>query len=308
MITKSNILEAHLRIQPNIHRTPILTSSSLNQITGCEMFFKCENFQKVGAFKIRGAMNAVLQLSSTEIEKGVVTHSSGNHAQSLALSAKKSGCKCYVIMPSNSPKVKVAAVKGYGANVTLCPPTLDNREKFTQEIINNTGATFIHPYNNEQVICGQATCAKEIFEEVKDIDIILAPVGGGGLLSGTILSTQFFSPNTKVIAAEPEGADDAYRSFKTGILVNSHSPTTIADGLLTTLGDLTWPIIKDGVENIFTVTDDEIKSALHLIFERLKIIVEPSSATVLAVILKNKKYFEGKRIAIILTGGNYEVK
>ncbi len=308
MISKKELIDTHNRIKHVIHATPILTSTTLNELTECELFFKCENFQKVGAFKFRGASNAVLQLSPKELENGVVTHSSGNHAQALALAAKMAQAKCFVVMPSNSPKVKIDAVKGYGAKVTLCPSTQKDREEFTRNIISKTGAIFIHPYNDERIIAGQSTCAKELIETIPDLDIIIAPVGGGGLLSGTILSAQYFSPKTLVYAAEPQGADDAYRSLISGKRILSHTPNSIADGLLTTLGDKTWPIIKNGIEKIIVVSDQEIKHALQLILERMKIIVEPSSATVLAAVMKNKKEFSGKKIGLIISGGNYQIK
>lgn len=305
MINKDDIIQTHERISPFIHHTPILTSESLNKITRTSLFFKCENFQKAGAFKSRGATNAILNIPEDLRQKGVVTHSSGNHAQALALAALKNNMKCYVVMPENAPQIKVDAVKNYKGIVTFCPPTQSDREKFTQEIMLNTGASFIPPYDHIDIITGQSTAAKEVYQDIKELDYIITPVGGGGLLSGTILSTKYFSPNTHVIAAEPFGADDAYKSWKSGELIQEQQPNTIADGLLTTLGNLNWSIIQNGVQDIIRVNDDEIRNAMTLIFQRMKIIVEPSSATVLAAVIKNQEYFQHKKIALILSGGNY---
>lgn len=305
MIQAKDIIEAHERISPFIHQTPVLTSKSINQMAQASLFFKCENFQKAGAFKSRGATNAILKIPENQRQFGVVTHSSGNHAQALALAALRNDIKCYVVMPENAPQIKVDAVKSYGGLITFCLPTQTDREKYTQEIVSNTGATFIPPYDHKHIVTGQSTAAKEVYDELSELDFIITPVGGGGLLSGTILSTQYFSPNTQVIAAEPFGADDAYRSWKSGELVRQQQPNTIADGLLTTLGNLNWSIIQHGVHDIIRVDDDEIRHAMELIFQRMKIIIEPSSATVLAAVLKNQNYFKGKKIALILSGGNY---
>jgi threonine dehydratase len=262
----------------------------------------------VGAFKYRGATNALLQLPQESLQNGVVTHSSGNHAQALALAAKKIGVHAFIVMPENSPKVKVDAVRGYGAEVILCPPNQKSREEFTREIIQHTGATFVPPYNDERIICGQATSAKELLEEIPNLDYIIAPIGGGGLISGTILSAKYFSDNTKVIGAEPEGADDAYRSLKSGVRVTEHQPKTIADGMLTTLGEITWPIIRDHIFDIITVSEDEIREAHKLVLERMKIVIEPSSATALAALFKRNELFLKKRVGIIISGGNYDLK
>lgn len=307
MITRGSIIAAHTRIQPYIHHTPVLTSESINKIAGCHLFFKCENFQKVGAFKMRGAMNSVLQLSEEDKAKGVATHSSGNHAAALALAAKLQGIKAYIVMPINAPEIKKKAVAGYGAEIIFCEPTLAAREATLADVMAKTGAVFIPPYNHLHVIEGQATAAKEFFEQTSHLDIIMTPVGGGGLLAGTALAAKYFSPETAVIAGEPKGADDAYRSFKTGKLVESHVPNTIADGLLTTLGPINFELIKEHVHSIITVDDQQIIAAMRLIWERMKIIVEPSCAVPLAVVLNNKEAFENRRVGIILSGGNVDL-
>ncbi len=307
-ITKEQIEQAHERIKPFIHKTPVLTSSYLNQLSGAELFFKCENFQKIGAFKIRGGMNAVLSLPKDKLANGIATHSSGNHAQAIAYAAKQVGTKAYIVMPNTSPKVKVEAVKGYGAEITFCEPNQQARETALQTIVDRTGAEFIHPYNDERVITGQATCAKELLEEIPALDFILAPVGGGGLLSGTLLSAHYFSPSTKVYAGEPEGAADAVLSIKSGQIEAAPYIDTIADGLLTKLGDKTFPIIQQYVTDILTVSDKEIIAALQLVYERMKIIVEPSCVVPLAALLKNKEIFAGKKAGIILSGGNVDLK
>lgn len=307
-ISKTDIEQAHERIRPFIHKTPVLTCNTINQLAGAELFFKCENFQKIGAFKIRGGMNAALSLSKEKAANGIATHSSGNHAQAIAYAAKQLGTKAYIVMPDNSPGVKVNAVKGYGAEVTFCEPNQQAREETLQAIVARTGAEFIHPYNDERVIAGQATCAKELIVEIPSLDFLLAPVGGGGLLSGTLLSAHYFSPSTKVVAAEPEGAADAVLSLKSGKIETAPYINTIADGLLTKLGDKTFPIIQQYVTDILTVSDAEIISTLRLVYERMKIVIEPSSAVTLAALLKNKELFAGKRAGIILSGGNVDLK
>ena len=306
-ITPQTILEAHARIQPFIHRTPVLTNQTIDDIAGGKLFFKCENFQKIGAFKIRGGLNAVLSLSEEKLKNGVATHSSGNHAQAIAFAARKVGAKAFIVMPDNSPKVKVDAVKGYGAEITFCEPNQQAREAALQKIVDDTGAEFIHPYNDYRVIAGQATCAKELLEEVKDLDIIIAPVGGGGLMSGTLLAVHFFSPETVVYAAEPEEAADAVISIKSGKIEKAPYVKTIADGLQTSLGDKTLPIIKDYVKDVLLVSDEEIKSAMRLVYERMKIIAEPSSMVTLAAILRNKELFANKKTGLIITGGNIDL-
>lgn len=303
-----DILSAHQRIKNYIHQTPVLQSGSINKLLGCDLFFKCENFQKVGAFKFRGACNAVFSLSNDQAKNGVATHSSGNHAAALALAAKLKGIKAYVVMPETSSKIKIIAVTGYGAEITYCKPTLEARESTLDKVVKKTNAQFIHPYNNFQVICGQGTAAKEFLEKIPDLDYMVTPVGGGGLLSGTAITVRVLSPNTKVIAAEPKNADDAWRSFKSGKLVPSINPDTIADGLLTSLSPLTFKIIREKVDDIITVREDTIIRAMRMIWERMKIIVEPSAAVTLAIVIENPDQFKGKRVGLILTGGNVDLE
>ncbi|NIJ53021.1 threonine ammonia-lyase [Dyadobacter arcticus] len=306
--TREAIEIAHKRVEPFIHHTPVMTSQFLNDLSGAELFFKCENLQKIGAFKARGGLNSILSLSPDQLENGITTHSSGNHAQAIAFAAAKVGAKAFIVMPENSPLVKINAVKGYGATITFCENTQEERERVVQEIISETGATFIHPFNNYEVITGQATAAKELIEDVQDkLDAIIAPVGGGGLLCGTALSAHYFSPGTKVYAGEPEGAADAVLSFRSDKIQKAPYVKTIADGLLTTLGDKTFPIIKAYVTDILTVSDEEIVGAMRYLWERMKIVVEPSGAVSLAAVLKNKELFAGKKIGIILTGGNVDL-
>jgi threonine dehydratase len=307
-ITRQDIIGAHERIKPFIHKTPVLTSKTLNQISGAQVFFKCENLQKIGAFKIRGGMNAVLSLPEAKRRKGIATHSSGNHAQAIAFAAKEVAAKAFIVMPNNSPQVKVDAVKGYGAEIFFCEPNQQARETLLQEIVDKTGAEFIHPYNNYDVIAGQATCAKELIEENSSLDFIITPVGGGGLLSGTLLSAHYFSPSTVVYAGEPEGAADAVLSIRNNKIEKAPYVKTIADGLLTTLGDKTFLIIKQYVKDILTVSDEEIINAMRLVYERMKLVVEPSGVVPLAALLKNKDLFEGKRVGVIFSGGNVELK
>lgn len=301
------IRQAADRIKPHIHRTPVLRSQTFDLLTKAEMFFKCENFQKAGAFKARGACNAVFALTSGEAEKGVVTHSSGNHAAALALAAKRRGIKAFIVMPQNSPKVKQAAVKSYGGRISLCEPTLAAREAAAQKIIGETGADLVHPYNDYRVIAGQGTAALELLEEVPDLDVILTPVGGGGLLSGTALTASFISPKTRVIAAEPAGADDAFRSLRAGKIIPMLEPRTVADGLRTSLGDRTFPIIQRCVQEIVTVSEEAIIKAMRLVWERMKIVIEPSAAVPVAALLEEKLDVSGKRVAVILSGGNVDL-
>ena len=306
-ITKASIEAAAIRIAPYIHNTPIMTCKSINALYGLDLYFKCENFQKIGAFKIRGGMNASLQLTKEQLEKGVATHSSGNHAQALAFAAKMLGIKAYIVMPESSPQVKVNAVRGYGAEVTICASNQAARESTLQSIVDQTGATFIHPYDNDEVITGQATCVKEIIEAMPDVDIVVTPVGGGGLLSGTCLGAHYFKPGLKVYAGEPEGAADAVLSIQSGKVEKAPFVNTIADGLLTTLSERTLEIIQAHVADILLVSEDEIKVALRLVYERMKIIIEPSCAVPLAAVLKNPDLFKGKKVGIILTGGNVDL-
>ncbi|MES2882674.1 MAG: pyridoxal-phosphate dependent enzyme [Bacteroidota bacterium] len=306
-ISLKNIEEAHQRIAPYIHRTPVLTSKSINEIAGCNLFFKCENFQKIGAFKIRGALNAALSLTKEQLQNGLATHSSGNHAQAIAFAAKQLDTKAYIVMPDNSPAVKVNAVKGYGAEITFCAPNQAAREAALQKIVDATGATFIHAYDDHRVITGQSTCVKELIEDIQNLTAIIAPVGGGGLLSGTCLSADYLLPGVPVFAAEPEGAADAVLSIKSGRVEKASFINTIADGLLTTLSPNTLSIIKSHISNIFLVTDEEIKAAMKLLYERMKIVVEPSSAVTLAAVLKNKELFTGKNVGVIVSGGNVDL-
>ena len=303
-----DIQSAATRIKAYIHRTPVMGNASINRIAGAQIFFKCENFQKAGAFKMRGAANAVLSLSEEERKRGVATHSSGNHGQALARAAQSVGSKAYIVMPETAPAVKKKAVAGYGAEIIMCKPTLQAREDTLAEVVERTGAEFIHPYNDERVICGQGTAALELIDETGTLDVVMAPVGGGGLLSGTAITTAALLPNATITAGEPQGADDAYRSLKAGHIVPSESPDTIADGLLTSLGSKTFPIIQKLVSNIITVSDEEIIAAMRLIWERMKIIIEPSCAVPLAAVLQQKENFKGKRIGIILTGGNVDLE
>jgi threonine dehydratase len=303
-----DIKSASDRISPFIHHTPVLTSKLLNNLFGCDMYFKCENFQKVGAFKFRGATNAVLSLNDAEKDRGVVTHSSGNHAAALALAARMNGIKAYIVMPENAPVVKKNAVAGYGAEITYCKPTLQSREETTIGIIEKTGATLIHPYDNFNVICGQGTAALELMEEIINLEVVMAPIGGGGLMSGTSTYVKGINEKTLVIGAEPEAANDAWKSFTTGILTPSFNPLTVADGLLTSLSDLTFSIIRKNVDAIYTVKEESIIKSMLLIWERMKIIIEPSSATVLAVIKENADFFRGRKTGLIITGGNVDFR
>jgi threonine dehydratase len=302
-----DIQTAASRIAGMVHHTPVLTSSAINEMTGLEAFFKCENFQKVGAFKYRGATNAVLSLTAEQAARGVATHSSGNHAAALALAAKKKGIPCYVAMPENAPLVKIEAVKHYGAEITFCEPTLQSRENTLQEIIRRTGAVFIHPFDNFEVISGQGTAAKEFLEEVPALDILLVPVGGGGLLSGSSIAAKSIKPGIQVFGCEPSNADDAYRSFHSGKIHPSVKPNTVADGLLTSLSELTFSIIRENTDDIYTVSEASILYAMRLIWQRMKIIIEPSSAVPVAVMLEHKDQFAGKKVGIIISGGNCDL-
>ena len=301
-----NIRAAHQRIAPYILKTPVLSCTTLDRMVGARLFFKCENFQKAGAFKFRGACNAVFSLSDEQVSRGVVTHSSGNHAAALTLAASKRGIVARIVMPSNAPPVKVYAVKGYGGIITFCEPTLASRESTAAKVIKETGATFIHSYNDYWIIAGQGTAALELIEEISDLDFILAPVGGGGLLSGTAIAAKALNPKIKVIGCEPKNADDAYRSMKAGRILPSENPNTIADGLKTSLGDKTFPIIRDLVHEILLATEEEIVTAMRHIFERMKIVAEPSAAVPLAVLLSRQLDVTGKKVGVILSGGNVD--
>ena len=306
--TLADIKAAHSRIEPYIHNTPVMMSQQLNEIFNCELFFKCENFQKVGAFKFRGATNAVLSMSAEEKLKGVVTHSSGNHAAALALAARLNGIKANIVMPENAPVVKKNAVAGYGAEITFCKPTLQAREETTKLIMDNTGATLIHPYDNFNVICGQGTAALELLTEKDDLEIVIAPVGGGGLMSGTSTCVKGINKSIQVVGAEPLNANDAFISFNSGILTPSINPQTCADGLLTSLSELTFSVIRKNVDKILTAREETIIECMLLIWERMKIIIEPSSATVLAVVKENPLLFRGRKIGLIISGGNVDFR
>jgi threonine dehydratase len=305
--TRHDIETAHRRIIPYIHKTPVMTSAGVNAKAGCELFFKCENFQKIGAFKARGAMNAILSIPETKRFQGVATHSSGNHGQAVARAAQLMQVRSYIVMPNTAPDVKKNGVIGFGGEVFECEPTLQARERTLAAVIMKTKATEIHPFNNYDVIAGQSTAAIELYEEYNKLDAIIAPIGGGGLLSGIALATQYFSPATTVYAAEPEGADDAFRSMKSGKIEPSQSKS-ISDGLLTSLGTKTFPIIQKSVKKVITVSDQETVEAMKLIWERMKIIVEPSCAVPLAAVIKSPEVFQGKKVGVILTGGNVDLK
>lgn len=304
----ADIQAAHSRIRPFIHYTPVLTSRQLNSMFGCDLFFKCENMQRVGAFKFRGATNAVLLLNEQEKKRGVVTHSSGNHAAALALAASMNGVKAHIVMPETAPVVKKNAVAGYGAEITFCKPTLKAREETTRMIMEKTGATLVHPYDNFNVICGQGTASLELLSDIPDLDFVIAPVGGGGLMSGTSTCVKGINSKVKVIGAEPLNANDAWKSFTTGQLVPSVNPSTVADGLLTSLSDLTFTIIRNNVDQVLTVSEESIIESMLLVWERMKIIIEPSSATVLAVIKENSGMFKGRKAGLIISGGNVDFR
>lgn len=318
MISFDTICEAHDRIRPYIHRTPVLTNQTINDLAGASLFFKCENFQKIGAFKARGGLNAILQVVQHQEGQAITTHSSGNHAQAVAFAARQVGLPAYIVMPRTAPKVKKEAVLGYGAEVIECEPTLEAREAGVREVMERTGAVLVHPFDDDRVIAGQATATKELIEDAGmekygsehqaiPFHTILAPVGGGGLLSGTALATHYLSPGTRVIAAEPEGAADAILSFRTGRVEKAPFINTIADGLMTTLSERTLAIIRTHVADVLTVSDAEISGAMRLVWERMKIVIEPSSAVPLAAVLKHKDQFAGQKIGIIVTGGNVDL-
>lgn len=310
--TYQDMLDAHERIKPWIHRTPVLTSEFLNRMTGAELFFKCENFQKAGAFKVRGATNAVFGLSDEMAQRGVATHSSGNHALSLSYAAGRRGIPCNVVMPRTAPQAKKDAVRGYGGIITECEPSTTSREAVFADVQAATGAEFVHPYNDPRVIAGQGTCSKEMMEQVGEmtgggLDAVIAPIGGGGMVSGTCLTLSTLAPDVEIYAAEPEQADDAYRSFKAGHIIADDAPVTIADGLKVPLKDNTWHFVSNHVTDILTTSEDEIVAAMKLTWARMKIVMEPSCAPPLAAILKNPEVFRGKRVGVIVTGGNVDL-
>lgn len=309
VVNITDVREAQARIADHAHRTPVLTCSTLDRLAGRQLHFKCENFQKVGAFKFRGACNAILKLPQAKAARGVVTHSSGNHAQALALAASIRGIEAHVVMPENAPSVKRRAVEDYGATVYPCKPTLAAREEGTARVIETTGAALIPPYNHPDIIAGQGTIALELLAQVEQLDAVVAPVGGGGMISGICIATKALNPNIRVFAAEPTGADDAARSLAAGRLIPQTDPKTIADGLLTSLGDCTWPIIRDHVERVLTVSDEEIRTAMRLVWERMKILIEPSAAVAVAAVLGDEfKSMQGiGRVGIVLSGGNVDL-
>lgn len=305
--TFDDVLRAHERIAPHIHRTPVLTSSYFNELTGAELFFKCENFQKAGAFKVRGASNAVFGLSEEMAAKGVATHSSGNHALSLSYAAGRRGIPCHVVMPRTAPEAKKAAVRGYGGIITECEPSTSSREEVFAKVHEETGADFVHPYNDPRVIAGQGTCSRELVEQVSDLDAVIAPIGGGGMISGCCLTLSTIAPDMEIYAAEPEQADDAYRSFKAGHIIADDAPVTIADGLKVPLKENTWHFVSNQVTDILTASEQEIIDAMKLTWQRMKIVMEPSCAVPLATILKNPDVFRGKRVGVVITGGNVDM-
>jgi threonine dehydratase len=306
-LTIDDVRAAHERIKPYIHRTPVLTSSFLNEMTGAQLFFKCENFQKAGAFKVRGATNAVFGLSDEQAKRGVATHSSGNHALSLSYAAGRRGIPCHVVMPRTAPTAKKDAVRGYGGIITECEPSTSSREEVFAGVQEETGADFVHPYNDLRVIAGQATCSAEFIGQTEDLDAVIAPIGGGGMISGTCLTLSNLAPKMEIYAAEPEQADDAYRSFKAGHIIADDAPVTVADGLKVPLKDNTWHFVSHNVTDILTASEQEIIDAMRLTSARMKIVIEASCAVPLATILKNPKIFAGKRVGVIITGGNVDL-
>ena len=303
----SDVKTAHERISPHIHYTPIVTSQFLDAKTGAKLFFKCENFQKAGAFKVRGASNAVFGLDDATAAKGVATHSSGNHALSLSYAAGRRGIPCTVVMPKTAPQAKKDAVIGYGGTIVECEPATTSREAVFAEVVAKTGADFVHPYNDPRVIAGQATCSLELIDQVKDLDCVVAPIGGGGMISGTCLTVSHLAPSIEIYAAESKQADDAYRSFKAGHIIVDDAPVTVADGLKVPLKDLTWHFVSNHVTDILTASEQEIIDAMKLTWQRMKMVIEPSCAVPLAVILKNPDLFRGKKVGVIITGGNVDL-
>jgi threonine dehydratase len=306
--TFADVLAARDRIARHIHRTPVLTSRMLNEMAGAELFFKCENLQKAGAFKARGASNAVFGLSDDQAARGVATHSSGNHGTCLSYAAGRRGIPCTVVMPRTAPQAKKDAVMGYGGRVVECEPSTSSREAVFAEVVAQTGAEFVHPYNDRRVIAGQGTCALELADQVEGLDAVIAPIGGGGMVSGTCLTLSQIAPGVRIYAGEPEQADDAARSLRAGHIIADDAPETIADGLKVPLKDLTWHFVRNHVADILTVSEAEIIAAMELIWKRLKIVMEPSSAVPLAAVLKNPELFAGQRVGIIITGGNVDLK
>ena len=307
MVTLKDIASAHDRIREFIHRTPVLTNKSLNELTGAELFFKCDNFQKAGSFKIRGATNTVELLSQDEMDNGIATTSSGNHGAALSMAVSRRGGKTKVVMPHNTPKIKVNNVERNGGEVVWCEPDQSSREEVLRELIDKTGSTVVHPYNDERIIAGQGTCAKELLEDYPDIACIVSPVSGGGLLSGTLLSSKGINKDILVYGAEPSEADDAFRSLQSGEIVPNETINTICDGLRAQIGTITFPIIQENVDEIITLSEEEIINSMQMIWERMKIVIEPSCAISLAAIIKNREMFEGKKVGLIMSGGNVDL-
>ena len=305
--TYDDVIAAHERIAPHVHQTPVMTSSSIDRITGAALFFKCENLQKAGAFKVRGASNAVFGLHDRQAERGVCTHSSGNHALSLSYAASRRGISCNVVMPCTAPLAKKSAVRRYGGIITECEPSMSSRQAAFAELQAAVGAEFVHPYNDPRVIAGQATCARELVSQVDELDAVIAPIGGGGMVSGTCLTLARTAPHIRVYAAEPEQADDAYRSFKAGHIIVDDAPETVADGLKVPLEELTWHFVSNHVTDILTTSEQEIVEAMRLVWKRMKLVIEPSSAVPLAAVLKHRDRFAGSRIGVIITGGNVDL-
>ena len=305
--THDDVQAAHRRIADWIHRTPVLTSATLDRMSGAELFFKCENFQKAGAFKARGATNAVFSLDEAAAARGVATHSSGNHALSLSRAAACRGIPCTVVMPRTAPKAKMDAVRGYGGEIVTCEPSLEARERTLESIVSRSGASFVHPYNDARVIAGQGTCARELLEQAGGLDAVIAPIGGGGMISGTSLTCAALAPETRVFAAEPEQADDAWRSLRAGRIIEDDAPDTVADGLRVSLRPLTWHFVHRHVADILLASETDIVDAMRLIWQRMKIVVEPSSAVAVAAILNNPSVFAGRRVGVVLTGGNVDL-
>lgn len=305
--TYQDMLDAHARIEPHINRTPIRTSAYLNELVGAELFFKCENFQEPGAFKVRGAANAVFGLSDDQAKNGVATHSSGNHASCLSYAAMRRGIPCNVVMPRTAPQAKKDTVRRYGGMITECEPSTTSREETFARVQAETGGDFVHPYNDPRVIAGQGTCSKEFMEQVDGLEMMVAPIGGGGMISGTCLTLSTLAPEVQIIAAEPEQADDAYRSFKAGHIIADDAPKTIADGLLVPLKERTWHFVSNYVTDIYTASEEEIIDAMKITWKHLRIVMEASCAVPLATILKNKDKFAGKRVGVIITGGNVDL-
>ncbi len=306
--SKQDLLDARERIDTIVHNTPVMSSTTLNEMVGAEVFLKCENFQRMGAYKMRGASHAISLLNQDQLTKGVVTHSSGNFAQAIALAAKIKGIKSKIVMPENAPAVKVDAVRGYGAEIVFSGSRPIDREEAVNDVINDAGMTFIHPSNDLQVILGNSTCAQEFMEEIPGLDILIVPVGGGGLLAGTALAAHWFSPSTLVWAAEPQNVDDAFRSMVSGKIETNEKADTIADGLRTNLGDINFPIIKELVNKVLLVSEEEIVAAMWWVWERMKIIIEPSSAVAVAAVIRYKDQLKGKRVGVIISGGNVDIK